>query len=39
MGVLNSKREYLMNLDSDDELVGSDNLEYLYNKTKKLRLI
>ena len=30
MGVLNSRREYLMNLDSDDELVGSDNLEYLY---------
>lgn len=30
-GILNSKGEYLMNLDPDDELEGPDNLEYLYN--------
>ena len=33
MGILNSKGEYLMNLDPDDELSAADNLEYLYNKT------
>ena len=32
MGILNSKGKYLMNLDPDDELNGSDSLEYLYNK-------
>ena len=30
MGILNSTGEYLMNLDPDDELEGSDNLEFLY---------
>ena len=37
MGILNSKGEYLMNLDPDDELQGRDNLEFLYqiaNETK-----
>ena len=33
MGIINSKGEYLMNLDPDDELSASDNLAYLYNKT------
>ena len=35
MGILNSSGEYLMNVDPDDELEGKDNLEYLYNLTKK----
>ena len=35
MGILNSKGEYLMNIDSDDEIKGNDTLEYLYNKTRK----
>ena len=35
MGILNSKGEYLMNLDPDDELVAPDNLEYLYEIIKK----
>ena len=37
MGIINSKGEYLMNLDPDDELNGSYILEFLYkivNKTK-----
>ena len=38
MGILNSTGEYLMNLDSDDELNDNECLEYLYNKTKKLRV-
>ena len=33
MGILNSSGEYLMNLDSDDEINDNDCLEYLYNKT------
>ena len=33
MGILHSSGEYLMNFDPDDELVGEDALEYLYNKT------
>ena len=33
MGILNSSGQYIMNLDSDDELKGYDSLEYLYNKT------
>ena len=33
MGILHSSGDYLMNLDPDDELVGEDALEYLYNKT------
>ena len=35
MGILNSNGEYLMNIDSDDEIKGNDTLEYLYNKTQK----
>lgn len=31
-GILNSKGEYIMELDADDELEGVDNLEYLYKK-------
>ena len=33
MGILNSTGEYLMNLDSDDEINDNECLEYLYNKT------
>ena len=35
MGILNSKGEYLMNLDPDDELEGPGNLKYLYKIAKK----
>ena len=38
MGILNSKSEYLMNLDPDDEFKGSRNLKYLYNKAKRFNL-
>ena len=34
MGILNSTGEYLMNLDSDDEISDNECLEYLYNQTK-----
>ena len=34
MGILNSNGEYLMNLDSDDELNDNECLEYLYNKSQ-----
>jgi glycosyltransferase involved in cell wall biosynthesis len=34
MGIKNSRGEYIMNLDPDDELAGNDNLEFLYNKIK-----
>ena len=30
MGIINSTGEYLMNLDPDDELLGENDLEYLY---------
>ena len=33
MGILHSSGDYLMNFDPDDELVGEEALEYLYNKT------
>lgn len=33
MGILHSSGDYLMNFDADDELVGQDALEFLYNKT------
>ena len=33
MGIIHSSGDYLMNFDADDELVGQDALEYLYNKT------
>ena len=32
MGIIHSSGEYLLNLDPDDELDDSDNLEYLYKK-------
>ena len=35
MGILNSKGEYLLNIDSDDILYGNDALEFLYNRAKK----
>ena len=38
MGIINSKGEYIMNLDPDDELEGKDNLEFLYNKAKKKKI-
>ena len=38
MGILNSRGEYLMNLDPDDELKSSDNLQYLYNIANKLKI-
>lgn len=34
MGIKNSKGEYLMCLDPDDELQGPNNLKFLYNKAK-----
>ena len=33
MGVLHSSGKYLMNFDADDELIGEDALEFLYNQT------
>lgn len=38
IGILNSKGEYLMNLDPDDELEGKNNLEYIYNIANKNKL-
>ena len=38
MGIINSKGEYLMNLDPDDELEGRDSLEYLYNIANKYKV-
>ena len=38
MGILNSSGEYLMNLDSDDEINGNESLEYLYNQTQILKV-
>lgn len=38
IGILNSKGEYLMNLDPDDEYVGKNSLKYLYYKAKKLKV-
>ena len=35
MGILNSRGEYLMNLDPDDEFADNDNLEFLLKQTKK----
>ena len=34
MGIINSRGEYLMCLDPDDQLKGSSDLKYLYNKSK-----
>lgn len=38
MGIINSKGEYLMNLDPDDKFESKNNLELLYNKAKKSNL-
>lgn len=38
MGILNSKGDYLINLDPDDEFEGADNLEYLYEKTRNSKI-
>ena len=38
MGILNATGEYLMNLDPDDLFQGENDLEYLYNITKKLKV-
>lgn len=38
MGILNSKGEYIMNLDPDDELKGRYNLEYLYKIINRLKI-
>jgi glycosyltransferase involved in cell wall biosynthesis len=38
MGILNSKGEYLMNLDPDDELENRYNLEYLYKIANKYKV-
>ena len=38
MGIINSRGEYLMNLDPDDEFKDSDNLEYLYKTAHKLKI-
>ena len=37
MGIINSKGEYLMNLDADDSLTEARILEYLYKKAKKTK--
>ena len=37
MGIIHSSGEYLMNLDPDDELDDSNNLEYLYKKITKYK--
>ena len=38
MGILNSKGEYIMCLDPDDQLSGPNILRFLYNKAKKLNV-
>ena len=38
MGILNSKGEYIMNLDPDDKLEGPDNLEFLYDKASQAKI-
>ena len=38
MGILNSTGEYLMNLDSDDEINDNECLEYLYNQTELFKV-
>ena len=37
IGILNSKGEYILNLDPDDEFEGPNNLEYLYKNAKKFK--
>ena len=38
MGIINSKGEYLMNLDPDDQLIGRNSLKFLYNRAKRLNV-
>lgn len=38
MGILNSKGEFLMCLDPDDEYSGPNNFKYLYNRVKSLNV-
>ena len=38
IGILNSKGEYILNLDPDDEFEGKDNLEYLYKNAKRSKV-
>ena len=38
MGIINSKGEYLMDLDPDDHFLGKNNLNFLYNTAKKLNV-
>ena len=38
IGILNSKGEYLMNLDPDDEYRGKNNFQLLYDTAKKLNV-
>jgi glycosyltransferase involved in cell wall biosynthesis len=38
MGILNSRGEYLMCLDPDDQLKGSNDLKFLYNKAKAFNI-
>jgi glycosyltransferase involved in cell wall biosynthesis len=38
MGILNSKGEYIMCLDPDDQIRGPKDLKYLYSKAKTLNL-
>ena len=38
IGILSSSGEYLMNLDSDDELKGYNSLKNLYNKAKRYNI-
>ena len=38
MGIINSKGEYLMDLDPDDQLIGKNNLKLLYNTAKRLNV-
>ena len=38
MGILHSSGKYLLNLDPDDELNNDNDLEYLYNITKKVKV-
>lgn len=37
-GILNSRGEFIMNLDPDDEIIGEDSLKYLYEIAKKKKV-
>ena len=38
MGILNSRGEFIMNLDPDDEIIGENSLKYLYKLAKKKKV-